>query len=168
MKKSERDNSSPFKGVKGIEYFDFEEDFVEQNVRCIPMIVRFKMDQAGIKLKLAQWSKFSIEERKKLALMACITAEDTKPYHRYLAELIYRYTGDEATYLPIDKNAAWTNTAIIPEKVQEKAKEFNCTISVDHWKLLTTLQRFALLKLCRPGHENRSFPKALKEFGLLK
>ena len=47
-----------FKKLKGIEYFDFEEDFVEKNIRCIPMIVRFKMDEAGIKLKLSEWSRF--------------------------------------------------------------------------------------------------------------
>ena len=38
----------------GKEGFVFEEDFVEENVRCIPMTVRFKMDAAGIKLKLAE------------------------------------------------------------------------------------------------------------------
>ena len=47
---------SVFKDMAGIEYFNFEEDFVEKNIRCIPMIVRFKMDKAGIKLKLAEWS----------------------------------------------------------------------------------------------------------------
>ncbi|WP_353849846.1 nitrate reductase associated protein, partial [Hydrotalea sp.] len=36
------------KPTKKIEYFQFEEDFVEENVRCIPMIVRFKMDAVGI------------------------------------------------------------------------------------------------------------------------
>lgn len=33
---------SEFKNLKGIEYFKFEEDFIEENVRCIPTIVRFK------------------------------------------------------------------------------------------------------------------------------
>src|SRR5688572_30077237 len=38
---------SSFFGRKDIEYFAFEEDFMEENVRCIPMIVRFKMDKSG-------------------------------------------------------------------------------------------------------------------------
>ena len=50
---------------RGFVYFNFEEDFVENNVRCIPMIVRFKLDACGIKLKLSEWSKMVIEERKK-------------------------------------------------------------------------------------------------------
>jgi hypothetical protein len=44
-------------------YFRFEEDFVEDNVRCIPMIARFKLDTCGVKLKLAEWSRMSVEER---------------------------------------------------------------------------------------------------------
>jgi hypothetical protein len=39
-------------------------------------------------------------------------------------------------------------------------------ISLTQWRGLTVLQRFALLKLTRPGHENKNFSKAMKEFGL--
>ncbi|HMJ70182.1 MAG TPA: nitrate reductase associated protein [Cyclobacteriaceae bacterium] len=31
-------------------------------------------------------------------------------------------------------------------------------------RTFTELQRFALLKLTRPGHENRNFPRAVTEF----
>ncbi|MEO6674638.1 MAG: nitrate reductase associated protein, partial [Ginsengibacter sp.] len=44
--------------------FKFEEDFVEEGVRCIPMVVRFKLDACGIKLKLSEWSTLIFEERK--------------------------------------------------------------------------------------------------------
>jgi len=60
-----------FKEIAGVEYFNFEEDFVEKNIRCIPMIVRFKMDRAGIKLKLDEWSKFSTAERIELGRKPC-------------------------------------------------------------------------------------------------
>ena len=43
---------------RSIQYFLFEEDFIEKNVRCIPMIVRYKLDTVGIKLQLSQWSRF--------------------------------------------------------------------------------------------------------------
>jgi hypothetical protein len=45
-------------------------------------------------------------------------------------------------------------------------KESQMSISLAQWKDLNVLQRFALLKLTRPGHENKNFPKAMKEFGL--
>jgi len=153
--------------MNGIEYFKFEEDFIEENVRCIPMIVRFKMDLAGIKLKLVEWSKFNINERKALVLKPCSRDNGAREYNSYLMDLVKKYTGNEATEMTVDKNPAWDNEDIIPTIFDEKAKEFDWQISIEKWKSLTQLQRFALLKLCRPGHENKNFPKAMKEFKLI-
>lgn len=158
---------SEFKNLKGIEYFKFEEDFVEENVRCIPMIVRFKMDAAGIKLKLAEWSKFHPSERIQLALLPVSTQEQTDKYHQFLIGLITKYTGNQATTLAIDPLPDWGNLHQIPAMLKEKATELALQLSINHWRKLTNIQRFALLKLCRPGHENKNFPKALVEFGLL-
>ncbi len=148
-------------------YFNFEEDFIEDNVRCIPMIVRFKMDAAGIKLKLAEWKKFKSEEKIELALLPASTDEEAKLYNTYLSQLIEKYTGNKATALLINTNPDWANLQNIPVMLSEKAKEFNLIITPAKWQQLTNLQRFALLKLCRPGHENKNFPKAIKEFNLL-
>ena len=79
---------SEFRELPGIEYFNFEEDFIEKNVRCIPMIVRFKMDAAGIKLKLAEWSKFKTEERIELAVMSAATDEELFLYYSHLSQLV--------------------------------------------------------------------------------
>ena len=165
MKKDLR-KASEFKNLRGIEYFDFEEDFVDENVRCIPMIVRFKMDAAGIKLKLAEWSKFKVDERIALAVNAATTKEEAAQYNQYLAGLIKKYTNAEATALALESQPAWSVLNFIPEMLQEKANECGWTITTEQWAGLTNLQRFALLKLCRPGHENKNFPKAMKEFGL--
>jgi hypothetical protein len=161
-------NTSEFRDLEGIEYFNFEEDFIEENVRCIPMIVRFKMDAAGIKLKLAEWSKFNREERIQLALLPATDNEDAIQYNTYLSNLIEKYTGDKATALTINTYPNWANLQQVPEMLTEKAKEFNLDITIEKWQGLTSLQRFALLKLCRPGHENKNFPKAIKEFGLVE
>jgi hypothetical protein len=158
---------SEFKTLPGIEYFDFEDDFVEENIRCIPMIVRFKMDAAGIKLKLAEWSKFKPTERIQLALQSVSTNEETILYNRYLTQLIENHTGNKASTLVIDPNPHWANLQSIPALLSEKAKEFDLNITTEIWGKLTNLQRFTLLKLCRPGHENKNFPKAIKEFNLL-
>ncbi len=160
-------DKSSFREVKGIEYFDFEDDFVEKNIRCIPMIVRFKMDKAGIKLKLAEWSRFSVEERIELAKKVCDNEAEAKEYNSYLSELIKGRTGNEATSLEIDKNPAWNDMHSVPAAVNEKAKEFGISVSLEQWQQLTNLQRFALIKLSRPGHESKNFIKAIKEFGLM-
>jgi hypothetical protein len=158
---------SEFRELQGIEYFDFEEDFIEENVRCIPMIVRFKMDAAGIKLKLAEWSKFKTKERIQLAILPAATTKEAATYNIYLAELIEKYTGAKATALVIDTAPDWANLQSIPLMLSEKAQEFDLKITTEKWKALSNLQRFTLLKLCRPGHENKNFPKAIKEFNLL-
>ena len=148
-------------------FFNFEDDFVERNIRCIPMIVRFKMDKAGIKLKLAEWSRFSTGERIELAMKPCGDEREATVYHEYLAWLVKRYTDTEATVLPVDQWPGWTKGSSLPVELEEKLNEFNWFISSVQWNELADLQRFALLKLCRAGHESKNFPKAMKEFGLL-
>ncbi len=146
-------------------FFKFETDFVD-TLRCIPMQVRFKLDACGIKLKLSEWAKFSKKEKANLAEMPCESLENVQVYRTYLQKLIFKYTKEQATELPIDTTPAWANLHAIPVDVVEKAREINATISLNKWQKLTDLQRFALVKLCRSSHENKNFPKALKEFGL--
>ncbi len=148
-------------------YFLFEEDFVEAGVRCIPMIVRFKMDAAGIKLALATWCKFTTRERKQLAILPCDMPVSVKAYHDFLNGLVVKYTGSLGAQLKFDASPLWANLENMPEALQQKAMEFNWIITVNKWKRLTHLQRFALLKLFSPGHQNKNFPKAMVEFGLV-
>ena len=158
---------SEFKNLPGIEYFSFEEDFVEKNIRCIPMIVRFKMDRAGIKLQLSEWNRFSGEEKIRLAKSACTTKDEINKYRDYLAGLVKERTGKEATGLDVDKNPAWTDRNSIPRMLNEKLEALGWKLTGDQWTGLTDLQRFALIKLCREGHENENFPRAMKEFRLI-
>jgi len=159
---------SEFRDLKGIEYFQFEEDFVEANIRCIPMIVRFKMDAVGVKLKLSEWSKFKVGERIDLALLPCNDEKEQEQYNNYLRSLIKKYTGEEGTALEINRHPEWANTDVVPGTLSDRLIKFDCILTDDKWRSLTDLQRFALLKLMKEGHENKNFPKAIKEFGLNK
>lgn len=167
-KRFAKEKRSEFCKLAGIEYFDFEEDFIEENVRCIPMIVRFKMDAAGIKLKLSEWSKFKREDRIELALKPCESIEEATLYNHYLAALIKKHTNSEVTFLAVNNYPAWANLQEIPGLLQQKAKELNWEITKEQWSGLTNLQRFALTKLYKPGHENKNFPIVMKEFGLIQ
>jgi hypothetical protein len=147
-------------------YFKFEEDFVEDGVRCIPMIVRLKLDLCGVKLKLQEWSKFSSAERTSLASDDCFSEEQRLRYRQSLQQLIVDRTGHSATTLEVSPQPEWTIDNHIPKVLEDKLQEFSWQLSVDQWRGLTPLQRFALLKLSRPSHENRNFPRAFREFGL--
>ncbi|MFW6358177.1 MAG: nitrate reductase associated protein [Chroococcales cyanobacterium] len=148
------------------EFFQFEADFVD-SLRCIPMQVRLKLDTCGVKLKLQHWHQFSQEERQRLVEIYCTKPEESQAYRDYLQGLVINYTGEPAKTLPIEDHPAWLDTTRIPENIQEKAKDLNVQISLKQWEKLTPLQRFALIKLSRPSHENNNFLPALKEFQLI-
>ncbi|MFP4120279.1 nitrate reductase associated protein [Coleofasciculus sp.] len=147
-------------------FFQFEQDFVD-SLRCIPMQVRMKLDTCGVKLKLAHWHQFTQQERQTLVEMPTTTAQESQAYQQYLQKLVTNYTGKPASELPIDPNPAWMDATIIPENVQTKAQEFGVSLMAEQWQALTPTQRFALIKLTRPSHENRNFLPALKEFKII-
>ncbi|MBY0479904.1 MAG: nitrate reductase associated protein [Chitinophagaceae bacterium] len=150
-----------------IQYFKFEEDFVEENIRCIPMIARFKLDACGIKLKLKEWSCMNEEERKNISEYPCENEDEIKTYRKYVKTVILFRTSHEAQDMEVDKEPSWANLNVIPESVQQKMVALNFQLERVKWKQLNDLQRFVLVKLSRPSHENRNFPIAIKEFGLL-
>ncbi len=145
-------------------FFQFEADFVD-NLRCIPMQVRFKLDTCGIKLKLADWTHFSEAERQEIALQPCTTTSELQTYRQTLQSLVQKYTGSQAQDLPVEA-PEWLDDTNIPINLQEKAQEVGATLTVQQWQALTPLQRFALIKLSRPSHENKNFLPALQEFNL--
>ena len=147
------------------DFFEFEADFVD-SLRCIPMQVRCKLDTCGIKLKLSDWSHLTQADREALVELPCSTESEIQAYREYLQNLILQRTGTSAAELAIEPHPAWLDTNI-PINLQEKAKKFGVTLSSQQWAELTPLQRFALIKLSRPSHENQNFPKALQEFHLL-
>lgn len=147
-------------------FFQFESEFVN-SLRCVPMRVRLKLDTCGVKMKLSHWNQLTQEERKVLISMSCETPSESAIYRNFLQQLITEKTGEPAKELPIEDHPAWLNEQEIPKIVQEKAAEFDLSLSLDSWQALTPLQRFALIKLSRPSHENSNFYPALQEFNLV-
>ncbi|MDB9413308.1 nitrate reductase associated protein [Microcystis aeruginosa] len=147
-------------------FFDFEAEFV-QSLRCIPMTVRMKLDTCGVKLKLSHWMQLTQPERMVLVNMACTTAAEIKIYRDFLQKLITEKTGNPAGEVAIDPHPPWLDDSQIPDTVLEKARELQIEISLEQWQKLQSFQRFALIKLSRPSHENLNFYPALKEFHIV-
>ena len=147
-------------------FFEFESDFVN-NLRCIPMQVRFKLDNCGVKLKLSHWHEFTEQERQTLVEMPCMSMVESQKYREFLQNLIIEKTGSPAKELTIEENPLWMNKKEIPQITQTKAAEYGINIKIEQWEKLSPLQRFALIKLSRPSHENKNFYPAIKEFGLV-
>lgn len=145
-------------------FFAFESDFVD-SLRCIPMIVRYKLDTCMVKLQLADWAKFNYLEKDQLADLPCHSEEEVEAYAGYVNGLVWKYTSTVPSLLK-NLDPVWVHTQV-PAEVREKVHEWNCpVISASQWMQLDVLERFALVKLSRSGHEGRNFPRALAEFGL--
>ena len=146
-------------------FFQFEQDFVA-SLRCIPMMVRMKLDTCGVKLKLLHWQKLDQTERQNLVTWPCTTPAEADHYRQQLQALLQAKTGSPAGELAIDPQPAWLAVDQIPESVQQKTQEFRSSLLLTEWQNLTPIQRFALIKLSRANHENTNFLPALKEFQL--
>ncbi len=144
--------------------FQFEQEFID-SLRCIPMVVRLKLDTCGVKLKLAHWHQFTQSERQRLLAMPCDTEETIAAYRQYLQGLVTHYTGQPAKELEVPTQLPWLDEAL-PEQVKQQAANHNLDLTREGWQSLTPAQRFALIKLSRPSHENRNFVPAMQEFGL--
>ena len=125
------------------------------------------MDKVRIKLHLDEWSNFNVEERIRLAKMPCDNPEAMEEYYVHLSSLIKKYRNRIPTSIAKDNEKLIENMSALPQIVADKLSLFQWTISADQWEGLTELQRFALIKLSKAGHESRNFPTALKEFGLI-
>ena len=147
--------------------FAFESDF-SGTLRCIPMIVRLKLDLCGVKLSLRQWSRFTRDDRAALVEDPCETAAEAAAYGVALAALIADRAGETAVNLPIDPTPAWAETSDVPERVAAYVEGLGlAALTLGQWGRLSVLQRFALFKLTRPGHDNDNLVPAMREFGLL-
>ncbi|WOD40773.1 nitrate reductase associated protein [Nodosilinea sp. E11] len=146
-------------------FFQFEADFVN-SLRCIPMQVRLKLDTCGVKLKLEHWHRFSEGDRQRLTQLPCHDGPTASAYTTAVQTLVQQVQGTPASTLAVDPAPPWHNGAAMPAEVQAQAALLGVAIALEQWRSLSPLQRFALIKLSRPGHENRNFAATLTEFGL--
>jgi hypothetical protein len=147
--------------------FDFENDFVA-TLRCVPMAVRFKLDQCGVKLSLRQWSRFTPFDRSTLLWKPCETPEEVEIYRAHLVELIAARADELAKPLSQAPDTAWEQAGIVSAAVVAYAGSIGVSPpSLAQWANLTILERFVLIKLTRDNHDNINFTPAMEEFGLL-
>jgi hypothetical protein len=134
--------------------FHFEADFVT-SLRCIPMAVRRKLDLCGCKVKLQQWLELSEFDRKEILMWS--------DYPEELMKLAQRLANCSSKMLIKDQES-WQNTDQIPKDLSCSCIDIGKQIpSLEQWKALDELERFALVKLSHPGHEHRNLASALKE-----
>lgn len=145
--------------------FAFEAEF-SGDLRCIPMAVRRKLDLAGVKLKLVHWHGLSEGERREL-LAWSDRPEDLVALREWLLSRSAALPHGPARSLDPVRAADWQQSGELPEALQQSCRQLGLTLCDGGWRRLDELERFALVKLCHPGHEHRNLPRALAEFGLI-
>ena len=122
-------------------YFNFEDDFIT-DLRCIPLCVRRKLDLIGIKLKLTHWQEFNLIEKTKI-----VNWPDEKKELFELKIFLKKITSNskygEAKEIEISINQPWQDKNKVPEQVLKSALERGINISIEKWRNLNELDRFA-------------------------
>jgi hypothetical protein len=141
--------------------FTFERDFVG-NWRCIPLCLRRKLDLAGIKLRLNHW--LALDQRQRQELVNWPDDPDAlTAMGEHIRTLTAPMADGEARSLPPAVAEPWQRGEEVPQDVRASAAGLGVELQQERWRRLDELERFALCKLARPGHDHHNLRAALAE-----
>jgi hypothetical protein len=62
----------------------------DDDLEWIPRSVRGKLDQAGIRIHLADWQRMTLDERRALVALPCTAPEEIAEFRARILELVGR------------------------------------------------------------------------------
>ena len=141
--------------------FAFEQDFIG-TWRCIPLCVRRKLDLIGLKLKLNHWLALTQEQRQELVDWP---DEDSAlvAFRDHLRRLTATMPDGVAADLPPALGTPWQTPEVLPDSIRAAADLREVAITAERWAALSELDRYALCKLVRPGHDHHNLQAAFSE-----
>ena len=146
--------------------FNFESDYAK-TLCCMPMLVRYRLDECRIKLSLQDWQSLDLATRKRLITEDLDPLGGKRRYRHLLVQAIVHQAKTRVVRMPASQEELEWNCLYLPDRVRQAAVDKALRLDGPRaWSELNALQRFTLFKLTRPGHRNRNFPLALREFGL--
>ena len=141
--------------------FAFEHDFIG-SWRCIPLCVRRKLDLIGLKLKLNHWLALSQEQRQQLVDWPDDN-EQLNALRQHLRDCTSPMADGMAKDLTPASDEPWQNRHLIPAELMHAAQNQGVELNLTSWSTLDELERFALCKLVRPGHDHHNLAAAFNE-----
>ena len=144
--------------------YPFESDET-QSLAIIPLSVRYKLDVCEVKLRLQQWQKLPLEDRKALVAAPLASETDVDACRILLHTLVDRHFGEAATAHPLAGDEPWHDASRWPQVVIDQCeREALALPPVEQWTTLDESRRHALFVLGRSRHSQREFRAALKLF----
>ena len=145
-----------------MDIYEFEKRQNTSGILAIPMAMRFKLDAVGVKISLQDWLKLQENEKLSLIFHPFKTLDD---HAKFLSELYIVLERNGITKSCNEKvNLIEALEGALPINIIEMANEYKIEINEDNWKGFDILQKYTLVKLSRPGHKNKNFEAAIKEF----
>ena len=141
--------------------FAFEHDFIG-SWRCIPLCVRRKLDLIGLKLKLNHWLALTQEQRQQLVDWPD-ERQQLNALRDHLRDCTSSMADGMAKNLPPACGEPWQQPNRIPAELIDAAQKQGIELDANTWSELDELERFALCKLARPGHDHHNLPAAFNE-----
>ena len=131
----------------------------------IPLRVRYKLDCAGIRLRLAQWQALSHDEKTQLLQLPVVTAEEQGAYRDALFRMIDRLGGAALVEEPMTGEEGWRTTRGWPEVVIRQCEAQHLALPpLSKWQSLIEADRHALFVLARSNHSQAEFVAAMAMF----
>jgi hypothetical protein len=148
--------------------FKFEVESSD-NLRFIPLSVRFNLDRFGLRITLDQWQMLPHEDRTLLARFPVEDDAQIEPnFDLAIEEMLRTHADARPEHIERDNDPVWVHADAVPEAVVRQSSL--CGIgapSLSRWGELDPFQRYALVKLSRrPDEVNHDFVPAMREFGL--
>src|SRR5271155_1081076 len=146
-----------------IRHFNFEDE-IHQNLGCVPMAVRRKLDRAGIKISLVQWQALSLGERLALCHLPVASEEEREALRIFTGETVRARSGSTPKPLPEAIQRAAEPPNHPPARLVEHAFALGVTLNQPAGDELDADERYALIKRGDTERASHNLAAALAEF----
>ena len=131
----------------------------------IPLRVRYKLDCAGIRLRLAQWQALTHDEKTQLLQLSIVTPQERGAYRDVLIRMVNRLGGAALVEEPMTGKEGWRTTEAWPDVVVRQCEAQHLPLPpLSKWQSLIEADRHALFGLARSNHSQLEFGAAMEMF----
>ena len=128
----------------------------------IPLRVRYKLDCAGIRLRLAQWQALTHDEKTQLLQLSIVTPREQGAYRVALIRMVSRLGAAPLADEPVTGEEDWRTTQVWPDVVVRQCEAQHLPLPpLSQWQSLIEADRHALFVLARSNHSQTEFVAAM-------
>lgn len=128
----------------------------------IPLRVRYKLDYAGIRLRLSQWQALTHDEKMQLLQLPVVTSQEQGAYRDALMRIADRLGGAALAEELMTGDEGWRITQAWPDMVVRQCEAQDLPLPpISQWQRLIEADRHALFVLARSNHSQTEFLAAM-------